>query len=1018
MTLACALLMLAAGVGLTLVGTQQLDTTIQRETRDHSLSWLRRHTLLEARHAARAAAERRERVELAAAAVADVVRRRGPGPLDAGDRSVERIVFEERDVAFIEAGVPAVTAAARASTTDDAHLASLCERAADLGDVVRVVTRGDTPIQSVSVWIEGEGVLLAEPPSSPGRYESAASDLLRAMPIEMSRVEAAATDGWHGPYETTSGRAISYQTAITDAAGSEYAWVRVVLDFDEIAEVLEAGGGIRPHAATLLLARDRTPLHVPQAAFDALGIAPDTDNRALRLDDELTQLLGDSDRLPASENGMTLMSEQAVSAACSVPNSDWCVVSALPRYTAVDTAFDASRRSRDVAERIGAAMLVLSVLFGGMAVFAGVRFAAWLQKRLAPLQDSAVAMASGDLSKHIPVRGQDEIASVAIALNTSRVRLQSTLARLQESQRRIAVLIQSMTEGFVITDSEDRISFANDRFASLLKRSLDDVIGRTIPEMLTADSIAIYRRELALRHAGENGRYEVSWIVSDGRKARTIVSAMPLMDEEGRVIGACGVVTDVTKRTEAQRETARSEKLRALGEMAGGVAHDFNNVLAAILGNAQFLLMEGLTGEAAEAARVIERAALDGTETVRRIREFTRPRSGLLESEAVDANAIVKDVVAFVKQRVDEIEQEHGISITVVGRKNARREIHGNPSELRETMLNLVLNALDAMPLGGTVTVESFDRGEDSVGLRVTDTGTGIDPEVRDKIFDPFFSTKPAGPSSGLGLSICYGIVRAHDGRIDVRTSKDGTTFTIVLPAYNARSDSTGDTVGSAALPPSPRILHVSAHGRIAERLRCGLESRGVELIGVGTYGEAAKILGTTTNNSLNVLITELALGRDSGWQLCRLARRSRPALRIVLLAEPGHGIDDTPARHAGIDRVLTRPFDIDDVHSVVISALGDTRVAALQEGTTTEVILDADDTFDAWDDPDRSREAAEELPATLAAFAERSARPRRHGRDDNVYIDEHTVAALDFILKRSGVGPDRNEAGSPASQD
>src|SRR5207244_4378015 len=240
------------------------------------------------------------------------------------------------------------------------------------------------------------------------------------------------------------------------------------------------------------------------------------------------------------------------------------------------------------------------------------------------------------------------------------------------------------------------------------------------------------------------------------------------------------------ERTRAYRELAaaqdqlvRTEKLRALGEMASGVAHDFNNLLASILGRAQLTLQQVSQPQLRQWLQVIERAALDGAQTVRRLQEFTRIRRDQ-PFVAVDLNEVVREALEITQARWREEAVSRGVMLEVRNDLAALPKVAGDPVELREALTNLILNAVDAMPGGGVLTLTTaVVDGE--VVVTVSDTGVGIPSAIRDRIFDPFFTTK--GPQgTGLGLSMTYAILERHGARITVNSEEGrGTTFRLTF---------------------------------------------------------------------------------------------------------------------------------------------------------------------------------------------------------------------------------------------
>jgi CheY-like chemotaxis protein len=374
-----------------------------------------------------------------------------------------------------------------------------------------------------------------------------------------------------------------------------------------------------------------------------------------------------------------------------------------------------------------------------------------------------------------------------------------------------------------------------------------------------------------------------------------------------------------------QEELVRSEKVRALGEMAGGVAHDFNNVLTVILGNTQYLLLEEFPPDVLETLKAVERTALDGTETVRRIREFAKHRSVSVNAALVSVNDVVALVMAGARRRYASAKRERGAEYRVTVERRSRRRVRGDAEQLGEALSHVVENAFDAMPDCGKLRVETFDRGEDSIAIRVTDTGVGMTPEHAKKVFDPFFTTKTGGRCTGLGLSIAFGIVRAHRGRIDLRSEPgEGTTFAIVLPAVRdpAEKEGGGSAPGSASAP-EPRLLLVAEEAEDLEPLVAGLRTLGVYATGAAGSSAVALLSGA---GIFNMLVVDRDLGGASGWELARQARAARDDLRIVLVTGPEEPVSETQARNVGIDRVLTRPFDARDLQAEAFALLASPR--------------------------------------------------------------------------------------------
>jgi signal transduction histidine kinase/CheY-like chemotaxis protein len=376
-----------------------------------------------------------------------------------------------------------------------------------------------------------------------------------------------------------------------------------------------------------------------------------------------------------------------------------------------------------------------------------------------------------------------------------------------------------------------------------------------------------------------------------------------LYEERTRALGDLGA---------AQDQLVRTEKLRALGEMASGVAHDFNNLLASILGRAQLLLERVEDAKLRQWLKVIERAALDGARTVRRLQDFTGIRRDQPAVE-VDLNQVVQQVLETTESIWRQARRRSGVEIEVVTDLAAGLPpVAGDPAELREAFTNLVLNAVDAMPGAGTLTLRTR-TSEGQVEVEVRDTGTGIPEHVREKIFDPFFTTK--GPKgTGLGLSMAYGILQRHNGRITVESREGhGTVFRLLFPAAVSGSvaEAAPPVAAAGGSPVSLHCLVVDDEDEVGEVVADILTTAGHTAVTVRSGQEAVGRLGA---EGFDAVFTDLAMPGMTGWQVARAVKDRAPEVPVVLMS--GFGVEvapeDLPAR--GVDLVLAKPLQIQDI--------------------------------------------------------------------------------------------------------
>jgi signal transduction histidine kinase/CheY-like chemotaxis protein len=364
--------------------------------------------------------------------------------------------------------------------------------------------------------------------------------------------------------------------------------------------------------------------------------------------------------------------------------------------------------------------------------------------------------------------------------------------------------------------------------------------------------------------------------------------------------------------SDAQDQLVRTEKLRALGEMASGVAHDFNNLLASILGRAQLLLERAEDVKVRQWLMVIERAALDGARTVRRLQDFTGIRRDQ-PAVALDLNEIIQEVLETTESTWRQESRRRGVEIDVrTDLAPGLPRVAGDPAELREAFTNLVLNAVDAMPAGGLLVLHSAVTADGQVQVEVRDSGTGIPEPIREKIFDPFFTTK--GPKgTGLGLSMAYGILQRHGGRITVDSEEGrGTVFRLLFPA--AAAEHAPHPAPPAAAPRAGNRLHclvVDDEEEVAEVVADILASAGHTAVVAKSGQEGVERLAA---ERFDAVLTDLAMPGMSGWQVARAVKDRAPEIPVVLMSGFGVEVATEDLRTHGVDFVLSKPLQIQDV--------------------------------------------------------------------------------------------------------
>jgi nitrogen-specific signal transduction histidine kinase/CheY-like chemotaxis protein len=369
-----------------------------------------------------------------------------------------------------------------------------------------------------------------------------------------------------------------------------------------------------------------------------------------------------------------------------------------------------------------------------------------------------------------------------------------------------------------------------------------------------------------------------------------------------------------------EKRLFQSEKLRSLGELAGGVAHDFNNILTAIIGRVQ-LLNRLMTPPFAQKEKrhffrtlkdglsIIERAALDGAETVRRIQEFSKRRDDEYFT-TLEINKIINDALEFTKTKWKDEAESKEIGIKIKKNFSALPPISGNPSELRELFTNLINNAVDAMPSGGEICIKtSMNANKGLAVVTFRDTGIGVQKELLDRIFDPFFTTKGV-QSTGLGLSVSYGIVSRHRGAIKIDSVEDkGTTFTIHLPLSKIkRTEGKAEKETKHKKQTKANILVIEDEEEVREIITDILVSHGHE---VSTASDGNQGIEIFNKKDFDLVFTDLGMPGVSGWQVAKEIKKIGDKTPVALITGWSVKLNQSEMKKNGVDAVINKPFNM-----------------------------------------------------------------------------------------------------------
>jgi PAS domain S-box-containing protein len=499
--------------------------------------------------------------------------------------------------------------------------------------------------------------------------------------------------------------------------------------------------------------------------------------------------------------------------------------------------------------------------------------------------------------------------------------LAAALEKLQASEERWRTIVSTDPE-CVKTVSPDGILIEMNPagIAMLAATTLAEVKARPLVDWIAPE----YREQFSALHhrvmAGQSGDLEFEMIAMTGVRRWLRTHAAPLRDSEGKISCVLAISRDITEQRELEAQLRQSQKMEAIGQLAGGIAHDFNNILTIIQGFAMTLLDGNASGDSRRiATEHIVEASERAAGLTRQLLAFGRRQ--VMQTRDVDLNDLVSSLAKMVQRVLGE-------DINLQLQLSARRiSVHADPGLIDQVLMNLVLNARDAMPDGGLLRIDTFSRmsptGNEAV-IRVVDTGTGIPEERLTRIFDPFYTTKEAGKGSGLGLATAFGIMAQHGGRITVSSRVGiGTTFEVIMPVAE------GKTATAAERPQPPpnggteTILLVEDEFGVRSLTKTILERAGYRVIVAVNGVEGLRAFQEATE-PVDLVLTDIVMpGGMSGRELVDRLLKIAPDLRVIftsgystdfagheLILKEGQVFLQKPSRPAQILAAIRRVLD------------------------------------------------------------------------------------------------------------
>ena len=400
-----------------------------------------------------------------------------------------------------------------------------------------------------------------------------------------------------------------------------------------------------------------------------------------------------------------------------------------------------------------------------------------------------------------------------------------------------------------------------------------------------------------------------------GAQANQLLANSQQQATRERLRKCLDMIAEAHSRHEAEREQEiHAQKMAALGELSFGVAHNVNNTLTGILGRAQLILRNSNDKAKIEAGlELIIKSAEDGAHIIRRIQDFARQRPSR-EFETISIAELLKDACEMTRPRWESRSEFAQIRFAL--NADCQAHVKGDPVELREVLVNMIYNAIDAMPSGGEIRL-TIQENRDRVVVCVSDTGTGMSPDVKQRLFDPFFTTKGKA-GTGMGLAVSFGIIRRHEGSIEVDSEPGrGTTFKISLPkVVPASADASGALPEASAVAISDdkiRVLVVDDETHVREVLIEALEAEGCEVISAQS-GEIALALYDQYGGKFDAVFTDIGMPEMSGWELCTEIRERSKTMPIAIISGWADAISVQTRNAVNADWVVAKPFDINKI--------------------------------------------------------------------------------------------------------
>jgi PAS domain S-box-containing protein len=512
-----------------------------------------------------------------------------------------------------------------------------------------------------------------------------------------------------------------------------------------------------------------------------------------------------------------------------------------------------------------------------------------------------------------------ELTHANTQLHTEIAERQQAQAAVSTSEKRFRALVENSADAIAVAGADGTIVYVSPAYGRILGYPVEALVGRNWLDLIHADDAPDATKLLAhiLETPGGSVQAQVRERHQDG-SWRWLEGALTNLLHEPSVQGLVANFRDVTERRHLHAQLLQSQKMETIGHLAGGIAHDFNNMLSAIIGQIGIVQDELPQNTPTQhALAVAEGAAWRAAQLTRQLLAFARKQ--IVEPHVLNLNDVIVEMDKLLRRLIDEDIELVTLPAADLG------QVKADPGQIEQVIANLVVNARDAMPHGGRLTIETANTVLDAnyarqhvgaapgeyVMLAVSDTGTGMDAVVQQHIFEPFYTTKEVGKGTGLGLATCYGIVKQHGGNIWIYSEVGhGTTFKIYLPRVYEAVDAPSQSADDAFVPRgSETVLLVEDEPLVRELVSHALHAQGYTVLDASNGAEALRVVQAYDGAPIDLLITDVVMPGMGGKALAEQVTSMYPGSKVLFIS--GYATDAI-THHGRLDpgtHFLSKPF-------------------------------------------------------------------------------------------------------------